>query len=394
MKKIFLLFLLLAGVVFASPARQALHLKGTDRAKLQPIAEEDWAYGLYGDVFTTDGTSTFVEMTPDPKNPGAMMFQGEMNAGSFYYVIYDKQTKEIFYSYGADPSYNLKIGDLSVYAYEGDAFVVPKGKYEVRLGPPYILILNQEATNMPYYDAIIMYRWADAYEADAYIMNISLGDITNPVAYLKIDDEKDFTKYPLNPSGSYVYYTNLFYVAPETEVAYTCYPTFEADGVTYTGRTYSGNFTTSPVGFSYTFNVIEAGEDYAIVEFSFYYNFTAEKEYVLNYTVWEEKNENKRISGTYNSNNSSGTFTVNGLKPGTDYLIEIIGEINSKYGTLSPDYTTPGWFATIGDSGVAGIGADSDAAVKYFTIDGREVSNPQKGLYIKVEGKKASKVVL
>lgn len=45
-------------------------------------------------------------------------------------------------------------------------------------------------------------------------------------------------------------------------------------------------------------------------------------------------------------------------------------------------------------TGINGISADSDAQVRYFNLQGVEVANPDGGVYIKVEGNKAVKVIL
>lgn len=394
MKKLSLLFLLIAAVTFSASAREVLHLKGSERMKMQPAATSDLAYGLYGNVFSTDGSYSFREMTFDPINPGILMFQGEMNAGSFFYVIYDRTTKEILYQYGISPEHPLMLGNLNVYAYESDPFVVPKGNYDIRIGYPYILICNEDNPTLDYYDSLIVYWWADTFEMDVYLLNISLPEIKNPGLYLNLNNETGYTLYPLYNDGTYQYYTDFFPASPNSRIDYATYLSFQSDDTHYSGALFEGYFVTSSLGYNYSFDVIDAGEDYAEVSFSFSYNFMKEKEFVLNYTVWEQYNESNRLTGTYTSNEPDGTFTIRGLKPNTFYVLDIIGEIVSEYGTLFPDYTEPGSFATKDQSGVSGIDADSDAEVKYFSTDGRQVSDPQKGVYIKVQGRNITKVVL
>ena len=46
------------------------------------------------------------------------------------------------------------------------------------------------------------------------------------------------------------------------------------------------------------------------------------------------------------------------------------------------------------ESGVSIIGADNNGDVRYFDLNGIEVRNPENGIYIKVEGNKASKVII
>ena len=57
-------------------------------------------------------------------------------------------------------------------------------------------------------------------------------------------------------------------------------------------------------------------------------------------------------------------------------------EIWSKFKTVEGD-----------DSGVDMLEEDSDAKAAYYDMNGVRVENPSKGLYIKIEGKKASKVI-
>lgn len=44
-------------------------------------------------------------------------------------------------------------------------------------------------------------------------------------------------------------------------------------------------------------------------------------------------------------------------------------------------------------AGIAGIAADSNAPVEYYNLQGVRVDNPENGLYIKVQGNKAAKVI-
>ena len=46
------------------------------------------------------------------------------------------------------------------------------------------------------------------------------------------------------------------------------------------------------------------------------------------------------------------------------------------------------------ESGVSIIGADNNGDVRYFDLNGIEVRNPENGIFIKVEGQKASKIVV
>lgn len=46
------------------------------------------------------------------------------------------------------------------------------------------------------------------------------------------------------------------------------------------------------------------------------------------------------------------------------------------------------------DSGVAGVTEDLDAPAVYYNLNGCKVSNPDKGIYIKKQGNKVTKVIL
>ena len=53
------------------------------------------------------------------------------------------------------------------------------------------------------------------------------------------------------------------------------------------------------------------------------------------------------------------------------------------------------FFFTPGDTAIEGVEADDEnAPVEYFNLQGVKVANPEGGLFIKVQGNKATKVVL
>ncbi len=45
-------------------------------------------------------------------------------------------------------------------------------------------------------------------------------------------------------------------------------------------------------------------------------------------------------------------------------------------------------------TGVAGVAADENAPVEYYNLQGIRVANPEKGIFIKRQGNKATKVAL
>lgn len=75
-----------------------------------------------------------------------------------------------------------------------------------------------------------------------------------------------------------------------------------------------------------------------------------------------------------------------------------IGQTVVVKGKLQPYFGVPGVKDTeyvSGLSGVENVGVDAEqGAVKYFNLQGVEVANPESGLYIRVQGDKATKVVL
>lgn len=52
------------------------------------------------------------------------------------------------------------------------------------------------------------------------------------------------------------------------------------------------------------------------------------------------------------------------------------------------------FFFNASDAAINDVEADINAPVKYFNLQGVEVANPTEGLFIKVQGNKAQKVVL
>lgn len=67
-------------------------------------------------------------------------------------------------------------------------------------------------------------------------------------------------------------------------------------------------------------------------------------------------------------------------------------------GSLEPYFSAPGVKNTeyvSGLSGVENVGVDAEqGVVKYYNLQGVEVANPESGLYIRVQGDKATKVIL
>ena len=49
---------------------------------------------------------------------------------------------------------------------------------------------------------------------------------------------------------------------------------------------------------------------------------------------------------------------------------------------------------SLGHDGVEGVAADSDAPVRYFNLQGIEVSRPERGIYIRIEGDRATRVYI
>lgn len=81
-------------------------------------------------------------------------------------------------------------------------------------------------------------------------------------------------------------------------------------------------------------------------------------------------------------------YTIPSVEAGT-YDITVVVNVYNKTVTL---YVVN--YAPAGGSGVAEIEAAEAIEPVYFNLQGVKVANPEKGLYIKVEGKKATKVVL
>lgn len=75
-----------------------------------------------------------------------------------------------------------------------------------------------------------------------------------------------------------------------------------------------------------------------------------------------------------------------------------IGKTVVVKGTLEPYFDAPGVKNTeyvSGLSGVENVGVDAEqGVVKYYNLQGVEVANPESGLYIRVQGDKATKVIL
>lgn len=79
-------------------------------------------------------------------------------------------------------------------------------------------------------------------------------------------------------------------------------------------------------------------------------------------------------------------YTLESVPAGTYDITAVVNVYQGAVSLYVVDYAAPG-------SGVAEIEAENGEAV-YYNLQGVKVANPEKGLYIKVEGNKTSKVIL
>lgn len=88
-------------------------------------------------------------------------------------------------------------------------------------------------------------------------------------------------------------------------------------------------------------------------------------------------------------NNKTPNYeATNGVKG--NYMVVLGGAVAGS--TIAIDNA---YFYTAGDTAIEGVEADNaDAPVEYFNLQGVKVANPEGGLFIKVQGNKATKVVL
>lgn len=81
-------------------------------------------------------------------------------------------------------------------------------------------------------------------------------------------------------------------------------------------------------------------------------------------------------------------YTIDGVAAGTYDVTVVVTIYNNAPSLYVINY------AESGDSSVDEIGADDNAEAVYFNLQGVKVANPENGLYIKVQGKKATKVII
>ena len=95
-----------------------------------------------------------------------------------------------------------------------------------------------------------------------------------------------------------------------------------------------------------------------------------------------------------------GTYITTAMSEDASYIVGYMDVVDESlqtvyYGTFCIETGFNDPIENPGETGVNAIEeAASDAPATFYTVDGRPVSNPQRGLYIKVEGGKASKVIL
>ncbi|MDE6612723.1 MAG: hypothetical protein K2K22_09215, partial [Muribaculaceae bacterium] len=104
-----------------------------------------------------------------------------------------------------------------------------------------------------------------------------------------------------------------------------------------------------------------------------------------------------RAYGLVNEAGTAPVYKSNTATAPAYTIVPVEGDSKSVY-ILTYNNGAPAakWMFTVsGTSGVEGVDAvDADAPVEYYNLQGVRVANPGKGLYIRVQGNKATKVVL
>lgn len=103
---------------------------------------------------------------------------------------------------------------------------------------------------------------------------------------------------------------------------------------------------------------------------------------VLEVTGWPEKDSWNAVDATADLK----SFCGKKIQFGLHYTV-------AAGSSVAPTWEV-GTFKVAAPSGVAGIEADNNAEAVYYNFQGVRVANPTKGMYIKVQGKKVSKVAL
>ena len=85
-----------------------------------------------------------------------------------------------------------------------------------------------------------------------------------------------------------------------------------------------------------------------------------------------------------NAKPENGVYNLTSIE-GND--IKVITTINEQYKTLVMD-----GIIEVQATGVENIGIDYNSSVRYYNLQGVEVKNPSNGVYIKVNGTKATRV--
>lgn len=135
------------------------------------------------------------------------------------------------------------------------------------------------------------------------------------------------------------------------------------------------------------------------------FKFSSENATVGTYGQTEEKQAVKRYADSNTLNSKYQSYVIgenyidlNALKDGEDVVFYVFASKNGANAPISSNENAEASFTiSVGTSfptGVEAIGAEEEGEAVYYNLQGVRVENPLHGIFVKVQGGKASKVVL
>ena len=361
----------------------------------QEVTEPDPAWALYGPVFGED------RMHVDFNEEGNGIYTAKnvnIVLDSWLMVIkYDLTTGYIYTQYGPMYDYTPLELNEAYPLYSNYNWLMPQpGVYDFTFSESSMTLVATE----PGEEINSLYVSADQTPRrfpDGALVNLTITNLMDPQAdsYTVIcvnEETLEATEIEVESSTPVITIDNL---VPETDYRYVISVKYEDGENTYVSNEVLVTFTTPQLSINVGTNFQEVTED----SITFWYmlaSYTLEDlEYTLHYSIdegtidvdWEKAEtldyESVALEDVY------GTFTVNDLKPSTQYVIYyyFTTELDGKP-YKSAYYCV---WASTQTSGVDSI-LDSNSEAVYYNLNGLRVNNPGKGLYIEVKDGKSRKV--
>lgn len=199
-----------------------------------------------------------------------------------------------------------------------------------------------------------------------------------------VPGESTFVKVTTLETGSYVFVCDGKLATPEVSgKAYGRMPLVDA--------TFDGDKVKTSDANAFEITVAEGKATIKDAEGRFY---SMDASHLTSFQFYKEENQYNYWTYAFEGDNVKFTNAVN-----TDCIIcQSKGTQGTFYTNVAPaknptEFNLPQLYKKEGGSGVENIAVENDAEAVYYNLQGVQVENPVKGLYIVVKGNKSSKVI-